>query len=35
MVNMISLARQFDIQMQLMKNAENSDQNAAKLFNLS
>jgi flagellar basal-body rod protein FlgF len=35
MVNMISLARSFDIQMQLMKNAENSDQNAAKLFNLS
>jgi len=34
-VNMISLALQFDIQMQLMKNAENSDQNAAKLFNLS
>uniref|UniRef100_UPI004047BD6D flagellar basal body rod protein FlgF n=1 Tax=Polynucleobacter sp. TaxID=2029855 RepID=UPI004047BD6D len=35
MVNMISLARQFDIQMQLMKNAENSDQQAAKLFNLN
>ncbi|MBU3621870.1 flagellar basal body rod protein FlgF [Polynucleobacter sp. CS-Odin-A6] len=35
MVNMISLARQFDIQMQLMKNAENSDQQAAQLFNLN
>ncbi|QWD71140.1 flagellar basal-body rod protein FlgF [Polynucleobacter sp. UB-Siik-W21] len=35
MVNMISLARSFDIQMQLMKNAENSDQQAAQLFNLS
>jgi len=35
MVNMISLARQFDIQMQLMKNAENSDQQAAQLFKLN
>ncbi|MBU3633127.1 flagellar basal-body rod protein FlgF [Polynucleobacter sp. AP-Feld-500C-C5] len=35
MVNMISLARQFDIQMQLMKNAEDSDQKAAQLFSLN
>lgn len=35
MVNMISLARQFDIQMQLMKNAENSDQQAAQILNLN
>jgi flagellar basal-body rod protein FlgF len=35
MVNMISLARQFDIQMQLLKNAENSDQQAAQIYRLN
>ncbi len=35
MVNMIALARQFDVQMQMMKNAENNDSKAAQLFSLA
>jgi flagellar basal-body rod protein FlgF len=35
MVNMISLARQFDVQMQLLKNVENSDQQAAQIYRLN
>ncbi|MBT8564074.1 flagellar basal-body rod protein FlgF [Polynucleobacter paneuropaeus] len=35
MVNMIALARQFDVQMTLAKNAESNDQTAAKVFNIS
>lgn len=35
MVNMISLARQFDIQMKLLQHAENNDAGAAKLFSLN
>ena len=35
MVNMISLARQFDVQMTLAKNAESNDQRAAQIFNIS
>ena len=35
MVNMISLARQFDVQMTLAKNAESNDQLAAQVFNIS
>ena len=35
MVNMISLARQFDTQMKLMQNAENNASKASQIFNLS
>ncbi len=35
MVNMISLARQFDIQMKLMQNAESNDSKAAQLYSLA
>jgi len=35
MVNMISLARQFDVQTTLAKNAETNDQQAAQLFNIN
>ncbi len=35
MVNMISLARQFDVQMKLLQNAENNDSKASQLFNLN
>lgn len=35
MVNMISLARQFDSQMKLMQTAENNENKASQLFNLS
>ena len=35
MVNMISLARQFDVQMKLMQNAENNAAKASQLFNLT
>jgi len=35
MVNMISLARQFDTQMKLMQTAENNANKASQLFNLS
>ncbi len=35
MVNMISLARQFDMQMKLLQNAENNDGKAAQLLSLS
>ena len=35
MVNMISLARQFDTQMKLMQNGENNDSKAAQLLSLS
>ena len=35
MVNMISLARQFDMQMKMMQNAENNATKASQLFNLS
>lgn len=34
MVNMISLARQFDVQMKLMQNAENNAAKASQLFSL-
>ena len=34
-VNMISLARQFDTQMKLMQNAENNASKASQIFNLS
>ena len=32
MVSMIALARQFDMQMKMMENAERNDQNAAQLL---
>ena len=35
MVNMISLARQFDTQMKLMQNAENNASKASQIFNLT
>jgi flagellar basal-body rod protein FlgF len=35
MVNMISLARQFDMQMKLLQNAENNDGKAAQLLSMS
>ena len=35
MVNMISLARQFDMQMKLVQNAENNANKAGQLFNMS
>jgi len=35
MVNMISLARQFETQMKLMQTAENNANKASQLFNLS
>jgi flagellar basal-body rod protein FlgF len=35
MVNMISLARQFDMQMKLLQHAENNDGKAAQLLSLS
>jgi flagellar basal-body rod protein FlgF len=35
MVNMISLARQFDTQLMLAKKAENNNQQAAQLFRLA
>lgn len=35
MVNMINLARQFDSQMKLMQTAENNENKASQLFNLS
>ncbi len=35
MVNMISLARQFDLQMNMMKNAENNATKAGQILNLS
>ena len=35
MVNMISLARQFDTQMKLMQNAENNANKASQIFNLT
>lgn len=35
MVNMISLARQFDAQMKIMQNAENNANKASQLFNMS
>lgn len=35
MVNMISLARQFETQMKLISNAENNETKASQLFNLS
>jgi flagellar basal-body rod protein FlgF len=35
MVNMISLARQFDIQMKLLQNAENNDSKAAQFYSLA
>ena len=34
MVNMISLARQFDMQMKLLQNAENNDSKAAQLLSM-
>jgi flagellar basal-body rod protein FlgF len=34
MVNMISLARQFDLQMSMMKNAENNEAKAGQLLAL-
>jgi flagellar basal-body rod protein FlgF len=35
MVNMISLARQFDVQMKLLTNAESNDTKASQIFNLN
>jgi flagellar basal-body rod protein FlgF len=35
MVNMISLARQFDMQMKLVQSAENNANKASQLFNMS
>jgi flagellar basal-body rod protein FlgF len=35
MVNMISLARQFDMQMKLLQHAENNDSKAAQLLSMS
>ena len=35
MVDMISLARQFDMQMKLLQNAENNDGKAAQLLSMS
>jgi flagellar basal-body rod protein FlgF len=35
MVNMISLARQFDMQMKLLQHAENNDGKAAQLLSMS
>jgi len=35
MVNMISLARQFDVQMKLLQNATENDTKAAQLFNIN
>jgi len=35
MVNMISLARQFEMQMKLLQNAENNANKAGQLFNMT
>jgi len=35
MVNMISLARQFEMQMKLVSSAENNANKASQLFNMS
>ena len=35
MVNMIALARQFDVQMKLMQNAESNDSRAAQLYSMA